>query len=177
MPKRRRGPNPADVPPQLFPDPEPLGRGEAEETATITPAVLPAAQPSRVEPPDEIHLVVVSTDALPPSPAAGNGSAEVTLSTRYWHPRERQWIEQAFASLDSALNLFTELNGWRLRQRQALDRPERHELVFEAPRAAFAQASPAEVLEEEVGLSPQAAAELVERVEERVARDEDAGAS
>ena len=87
-----------------------------------------------------------------------------TLITRFWHPRDHRWSENAFESLDHALRLFVDESGWVLRQQQALDSPRAHELIFEARREDFSRPSTAQMLEE-VGLSPTEVANLLDRVE------------
>jgi hypothetical protein len=171
MPKRRRGPGPSsDVPLDFSPTPDPLAANGTEEPGTAAvPAVAPAERAAVNDAPRRVHFVVVTTR---PAPAADPAEAPLFL-TRFWHPRDRRWCEQRFASLEHALHLFVDERGWVLRQQQALDGPDRYELIFEAPRATFAQASGAELLEDEVGLSPRDVAEMVERVEDQVAGEEE----
>jgi hypothetical protein len=52
-----------------------------------------------------------------------------------------------------------------LRQHQALDKPEAHELIFEARREDFSRPSTAELLED-VGLSREDVAKLLDRVDQ-----------
>ena len=87
------------------------------------------------------------------------------LVTRFWHPRDRCWSENAFESLDHALRLFVDESGWVLRQQQALDGPNIYELIFEARREDFSRPSTEQMLEE-VGLSPQEVAKLLNRIDQ-----------
>jgi hypothetical protein len=157
--------------PDFSPDPE-LNPQEEPDVPGAAPAVAPAEQAAATAGPRRVHLVVVTTRPLETAPGSEPGCDELRIVTRFWHPRERQWSEQRFISLEHALHLFVDERGWVLRQQQALDGPDRYELIFEAPLATFAEETAEEVLEEEVGLSPRDVAELVERVEERVAEDE-----
>ena len=124
----------------------------AVETA---PAQLGSDRPGRM------HLVVVVTRGVRP---ADKAPPRTTLVTRFWHPRDHKWNENIFDSLDHALRLFVDESGWILRQQQALDAPEAHELVFEARREDFSRPSTEEILHE-VGLSPEEVANLLERVD------------
>ena len=124
----------------------------AVETA---PAQLGSDRPGRM------HLVVVVTRGIRPADKAPPGT---TLVTRFWHPRDHKWNENIFDSLDHALRLFVDESGWVLRQQQALDAPEAHELVFEARREDFSRPSTEQILHE-VGLSPEEVANLLERVD------------
>ena len=129
--------------------PEPVA---AVETA---PDPIPSQRPGR------IHWVVVMT--RPPQP--GDKAPPTTaLLTRFWHPRDRCWRENAFESLDHAIRLFVDESGWVLRQQQALDVPQAHELLFEARREDFSRPSTEQMLQE-VGLTPQDVADLLNRVE------------
>jgi hypothetical protein len=69
-----------------------------------------------------------------------------------------------FDSLDHALRLFVDESGWVLRQHQALDTPDAHELIFEARREDFSRPSTEQILQE-VGLSPDEVAKLLDRVD------------
>jgi len=95
-----------------------------------------------------------------------------TILTRFWHPRDRCWSENAFESLDHALRLFVDESGWVLRQHQALDVAQAHELLFEARREDFSRPSTEQMLQE-VGLTPGDVADLLNRVN----RDGEANAS
>jgi hypothetical protein len=86
-----------------------------------------------------------------------------TLHTRFWHPRDHRWSENVFESLDHALRLFVDESGWVLRQQQALDAPQAHELIFEARREDFSRPSTEQMLQD-VGLSPEDVAKLLERL-------------
>jgi hypothetical protein len=134
------------------PFPVPELAAPAVETA---PASLGSERPGRV------HLVVVVTRRVEPTDKVPPGS---TLVTRFWHPRDHKWSENVFDSLDHALRLFVDESGWVLRQQQALDTPETHELIFEARREDFSRPSTEQMLQE-VGLSPEEVAHLLDRVE------------
>jgi hypothetical protein len=69
-----------------------------------------------------------------------------------------------FDSLDHALRLFVDESGWVLRQQQALDAPDTHELIFEARREDFSRPSTAEMLED-VGLTREDVAKLLDQVD------------
>jgi hypothetical protein len=125
------------------------------------PAVQAAVDPLMSDRPGRLHLVVVVTRRVGPADKALPGS---TLITRFWHPRDHKWKENVFDSLDHALRLFLDESGWLLRQQQALDAPEAHELIFEARREDFSRPSTAQILED-VGLSPEEVANLLERVD------------
>lgn len=126
-----------------------------------TPVPLPAAAAATVPTPGRIHLVVVTTRALSAEEAGESGNI---LRTRFWHPRDRCWSENDFASLDHARHLFTDESGWTLLQEQSLRDPLEQELIFQAHRLDFSQASPEEILEE-VGLSPDRVQTMLQQVE------------
>lgn len=125
------------------------------------PAVETAPAPLGSDRPGRMHLVVVLTRGVLPGDKAPPGT---TLVTRFWHPRDHKWNENIFDSLDHALRLFVDESGWVLRQQQALDAPEAHELIFEARREDFSQPSTEQILQD-VGLSPEEVANLLERVD------------
>jgi hypothetical protein len=131
------------------------------------PLPVPEAQPSAAipRPGAPMHLVVVRTRAVDTTSAG-------ELVTRYWHPGRRAWQEQTFESLEHAMHLFVEENGWELRQQQALDRPLAEELIFAARLEELDQPSARELLQEEVGLSPEDAEAMLERVDESAERSE-----
>ena len=126
-------------------------------------APSPASQPARQSDPaaGRPHFVVVRTRAAQPADGSAAGTA---LTARYWHPRDRQWNEHAFESLDHAIRLFVDESGWVLLQQQDLDGPSAHELVFEARRADFARPSTEEILRD-IGMTPGSIADLMERVD------------
>jgi hypothetical protein len=95
-----------------------------------------------------------------------------TLITRFWHPRDQRWSENAFESLEHALHMFLEESGWVLRQQQTLDAESALELIFEGRREDFTGPT-TEALLEEVGLTPRDVADLMGRVnrEEEERRD------
>ena len=127
---------------------------------TPAPVLEPAPRLLESDRPGRVHWVVVRTR----SPMAGeNVPARTVLVTRFWHPRDHRWNENAFESLDHAIRLFVDESGWVLRQQQALDGPNVYELIFEARREDFSRPSTEQMLEE-VGLSPQDVAKLLNRV-------------
>jgi len=125
------------------------------------PVVETAPERGSVERPGRVHWVVVVTRKIQPGDKVPPGTL---LLTRFWHPRDHRWSENAFESLDHALRLFVDESGWALRQQQALDAPLAHELIFEARREDFSRPSTEQILQE-VGLSPQDVAHLLKRVE------------
>ncbi|HEX6616105.1 MAG TPA: hypothetical protein VF046_07345 [Gemmatimonadales bacterium] len=126
-------------------------------------APLPSAAEQAVgtAAPQRIHLVVVTTRALREE---DQGVAGAILRTRFWHPGEHRWSENDFETLEHAQRLFIDESGWVLRQQQALDAPHAFELVFEARREDFSRPS-TEAMLQEVGLSPEDVAALMERVD------------
>ena len=131
-----------------------MGRLEQESPA---PAVEAAPDPLRSERSGRVHWVVVVTR---PVRDGDKGPAGAILLTRFWHPRDHCWSENAFESLDHALRLFVDESGWVLRQQQALDGPHAHELIFEARREDFSRPSTEQILQD-VGLTPQDVAKLL----------------
>jgi hypothetical protein len=138
-------------------------RPDAGTDVAGAPAPAPATSPAAAaeEPPRRAHLVVVTTRAVRTDEAV---PPHAVLVTRFWHPRDRRWSENAFASLEHARRLFVDESGWTLLQEQALDGPHAHELVFEARRADFTRPSTEEMLRD-VGLDPGAVADLLDRVD------------
>jgi hypothetical protein len=130
---------------------------EPLENAAAQPAVETAPDPLRSERSGRVHWVVVITRA---AREADKVPAGTVLLTRFWHPRDRCWSENAFESLDHAIRLFVDESGWVLRQQQALDAPHAHELIFEARREDFSRPSTEQMLQE-VGLTPQDVAKLL----------------
>ena len=124
------------------------------------PAVQTAAEPLQTDRPGRVHWVVVTTKRMEGQGAAGSPN----LITRFWHPRDHRWSENVFDSLDHALRLFVDESGWVLRQQQALDGPDTHELIFEARREDFSRPSTAEMLED-VGLTREDVAKLLDQVD------------
>ncbi|HKU62042.1 MAG TPA: hypothetical protein VJQ44_12540 [Gemmatimonadales bacterium] len=112
-----------------------------------------------------MHLVVVRT-------RPGDVSSASEIVTRYWHPGRHVWLEQTFESLEHAMHLFVEEHGWELRQQQPLDRPRCEELIFAARPQDLDQPSARELLLEEVGLTPEDAEAMLDRVDERTERPE-----
>jgi hypothetical protein len=135
---------------------EDLGRF-SESEPTPAPVVESAPDPLRSERSGRVHLVVVVTRSIHAGDQVPRGA---TLLTRFWHPRDHRWSENAFESLDHALRLFVDESGWVLRQRQALDGPDAHELIFEARREDFSRPSTEQMLQD-VGLTPQDVAHLL----------------
>lgn len=125
------------------------------------PVAEAAPDPIRSERAGRIHWVVVITRSVKQEDKAPSGSS---LITRFWHPRDHRWSENAFESLDHALRLFVDESGWVLRQQQALDTPKHYELIFEARREDFSRPSTAQILED-VGLDPKEVANLLDGVE------------
>jgi hypothetical protein len=123
------------------------------------PALETAPDLLRSERSGRVHWVVVMTR---PPKTGENVPAGTMLLTRFWHPRDRRWSENAFESLDHAVRLFVDESGWVLRQQQALDGPQMHELIFEARREDFSRPSTEQMLQE-VGLTPQDVAKLLKR--------------
>ena len=130
------------------------------EPELVVPAVETAPAAVGSERSGRIHWVVVLTRRVEPTDKMPPGS---TLITRFWHPRDHKWTENVFDSLDHALRLFVDESGWVLRQHQVLDAPEAHELIFEARREDFSRPSTEQILQD-VGLSPEEVAHLLDRV-------------
>src|SRR2546427_1253104 len=101
----------------------------APETATESAPVRPGR-------PGRPHLVVVVTRQVQPHDRVPTGA---TLITRFWHPRDRRWSENAFESLEHALHMFLEESGWGVRQQQKLDAEAAVGLLFEARREGFSR--------------------------------------
>ncbi|HJR16675.1 MAG TPA: hypothetical protein VJ808_07460 [Gemmatimonadales bacterium] len=135
-----------------------INRLEQEQGA---PVVESAPDPLCSERTGRVHWVVVTTRPAEPKDRAPAGAI---LLTRFWHPRDHCWSENAFESLDHALRLFVDESGWVLRQQQALDKPHAFELLFEARREDFSRPSTQQILED-VGLSPQDVAKLLKPAE------------
>jgi hypothetical protein len=127
---------------------------ESPETAT-------GPAPSRPTRPGRPHLVVVVTRAVQAHDRVPSGAR---LITRFWHPRDQRWSENAFESLEHALHLFLEESGWLLRQQQKLDAESAFELIFEARRDDFTGPT-TEALLEEVGLTPGEVADLMDQAD------------
>ncbi len=136
---------------------------EGFEKVAEAPAVETAPDPLRSERSGRVHWVVVMTRA--PS-QADKAPAGVVLLTRFWHPRDHCWSENAFESLDHAIRLFVDESGWVLRQQQSLDGPQAYELIFEARREDFSRPSTEQMLQD-VGLTPQDVAKLLEKPEDQ----------
>jgi hypothetical protein len=134
------------------------GHGSEEVRA---PLVEAAPDPLKSERSGRVHWVVVVTRAASKDDDVPAG---MVLVTRFWHPRDHRWSENAFESLDHALRLFVDESGWVLRQQQVLDGPHAHELIFEARREDFSRPSTEEMLQD-VGLSPQEVAKLLNKVD------------
>jgi hypothetical protein len=132
----------------------------------VAPATAPAAEPTTSDRAGRVHLVVVTTREGRDSASAAAGA---TLLTRFWHPREHRWSENAFESLDHALHLFIEESGWTLRQQQAVEGPRAYELIFEARREDFSRPSTEAILED-IGLTRQDVADLMHRVDRTAER-------
>ena len=138
-------------------------QGEVEplHPESAAPAVETAPDPLKSDRSGRVHWVVVTT--RPPREGEKIPLGAILL-TRFWHPRDHCWSENAFESLDHALRLFVDESGWVLRQQQALDGPHVHELIFEARREDFSRPSTEQMLQD-VGLTPQDVADLLDRTE------------
>lgn len=123
----------------------------------------PTTEPALDHPPHSgrIHLVVVVTRAVGAEDKPPPGAV---LVCRFWHPSLHQWNEHSFETLEHAIHLFVDESGWTLRQQQPLDQPHAFELVFEARREDFSRPS-TEAMLQDVGLTPEDVADLMERVE------------
>jgi hypothetical protein len=153
-PEDERGPRPGE--PAPFETPE----------AVLEPE--PASAPTHPLRPGRVHLVVVMTRAVSTKDQVRPGAV---LVARFWHPSLRRWSETSFESLEHALHLFVDESGWVLRQQQALDGPHAFELIFEARREDFSRPS-TEAMLQDVGLSAEDVADLIERVERENGTDE-----
>jgi hypothetical protein len=127
-----------------------------------------SAAPQHTHRPGRVHLVVVVTRAVTAQVQAPPGTV---LIARFWHPSLRRWNETPFESLEHALHLFVDESGWVLRQQQALDGPHAFELVFEARREDFSRPS-TEAMLQDVGLSAEDVADLIERIERENGSDD-----
>jgi hypothetical protein len=136
-------------------------RGQRELAREPVTAVESAPDPLQSDRPGRIHWVVVVTRPVRSQDRAPSGT---TLVTRFWHPRDHAWSENAFESLEHAIRLFVDESGWVLRQQQALDVALAYELLFEARREDFSRPSTEQMLEE-VGLTPSDVADLLNRVD------------
>ena len=145
---------------------EPAPFETPEAVLELQPETAPA--PGHSLGPGRVPLVVVVTRAVTAKVQAPPGAA---LIARFWHPSLRRWNETPFESLEHALHLFVDESGWVLRQQQALDGPHAFELVFEARREDFSRPS-TEAMLEDVGLSAEDVADLIERVERENGSDE-----
>jgi hypothetical protein len=146
---------------------EPAPFETPEAVLELQPETAPA--PARPHRPGRVHLVVVMTRAVTAKVQAPPGA---TLVARFWHPSLRRWSETPFESLEHALHLFVDESGWVLRQQQALDGPHAFELIFEARREDFSRPS-TEAMLQDVGLSAEDVADLIERIERENGSDED----
>jgi hypothetical protein len=137
-----------------------------ETVLELQPETSPA--PGRTHRPGRVHLVVVVTRPVTSKKQAPPGAM---LIARFWHPSLRRWNETPFESLEHALHLFVDESGWVLRQQQALDGPQAFELIFEARREDFSRPS-TEAMLQDVGLSAEDVADLIERIERDNGSDE-----
>ncbi|MEP6687681.1 MAG: hypothetical protein ABJC36_04980 [Gemmatimonadales bacterium] len=140
------------------------------ETPEVVLELQPETAPAPVQPgrAGRVHFVVVVTRAATTKDQVPPGGM---LIARFWHPSLRRWSETPFESLEHALHLFVDESGWVLRQQQALDGPHAFELVFEARREDFSRPS-TEAMLQDVGLSAEDVADLIERVERENGDDE-----
>jgi hypothetical protein len=141
----------------------PRPEGPAFEGSEAALELQPAERPDPRTPvrPGRMHLVVVMTRAVT---AADGAPAGALLMSRWWHPSLHRWNTAPFESLEHALHLFVDESGWVLRQQQALDAPHAFELVFEARREDFSRPS-TEAMLQDVGLTPEDVADMIERVD------------
>jgi hypothetical protein len=137
-----------------------------ETVLELQPSPEPATERSVRE--GRVHLVVVMTRAVSP---ADNASQNAVIVSRFWHPSLHRWSENSFESLEHALHLFVDESGWVLRQQQSLDAPHAYELIFEARREDFSRPS-TEAMLEDVGLTAEDVADLMERVDRENGPDE-----
>jgi len=137
-----------------------------EAVLELQPETSPA--PARSHRPGRVHLVVVVTRPVTATVQAPPGAV---LVARFWHPSLRRWSETPFESLEHAMHLFVDESGWVLRQQQALDGPHAFELIFEARREDFSRPS-TEAMLQDVGLSAEDVADLIERIERENGSDE-----
>lgn len=133
---------------------------EFEPREVHAPVVEAAPDPLRTDRSGRIHWVVVVTRRL----EGQSEHAQPSIVTRFWHPRDHNWSENVFDSIDHAIRMFVDESGWVLRQHQALDAPDAHELIFEARREDFSRPSTAEMLQD-VGLTREDVEELLDRVD------------
>jgi hypothetical protein len=145
---------------------EPTPFETPEAVLELQPETAPA--PGRTHRPGRVHLVVVVTRAVTAKVKAPPGAM---LIARFWHPSLRRWNETPFESLEHAMHLFVDESGWVLRQQQALDGPHAFELIFEARREDFSRPS-TEAMLQDVGLSAEDVADLIERIERENGSDE-----
>ncbi|MEZ0336210.1 MAG: hypothetical protein ACAI18_19630 [Gemmatimonadales bacterium] len=138
---------------------EPVSGGSADEAPVPLPA--PAGAPEVLDAPRRKHLVVVTTRALAKGESPTTGAL---IRTKFWHPRDHQWSENDFESLEHAKRLFIEESGWVLRQEQSLAAPLAFELIFEAHRVDFTRPSQDDILRE-VGLTPEGVNRLMQQVD------------
>ncbi len=137
-----------------------------EAVLELQPETSPA--PARTHRAGRVHLVVVVTQQVTANVQAPPGAV---LVARFWPPSLRRWSETPFESLEHALHLFVDESGWVLRQQQALDGPHAFELIFEARREDFSRPS-TEAMLQDVGLSAEDVADLIERVERENGSDD-----
>jgi hypothetical protein len=162
--QRRGRQRPGDEPGPRPGEPAPFETPEA--VLELQPETSPA--PGQSLRSGRVHLVVVVTRAVT---ARLQAPAGAVLIARFWHPSLRRWNETPFESLEHALHLFVDESGWVLRQQQALDGPHAFELVFEARREDFSRPS-TEAMLQDVGLSAEDVADLLERIERENGSDE-----
>jgi uncharacterized protein YyaL (SSP411 family) len=136
-------------------------RGNRELAREPVTAVESAPESLQSDRPGRIHWVVVVTR---PVGSEDRAAAGITLVSRFWHPRDHAWSENAFESLEHAIRLFVDESGWVLRQQQSLDVALAYELLFEARREDFSRPSTEQMLEE-VGFTPSDVADLLNRVD------------
>ena len=139
-----------------------------QESPVPLPVPDSSGAPAGSAPTADTHLMVVRS--RPTAGTAADSTGEIV--TRYWHPRRRAWQEQSFESLEHAMHLFVEENGWVLRQQQLLDRAGAEELIFTVRLDELDQPSARDLLLDEVGLTPEDAEALLDRVDEQADRSQ-----
>src|SRR5262245_4251227 len=115
-----------EKPDSLVPDVS-VGPGEPELATSAAWVPQPRSLGAATEPGGRMHLVGVGTRPIRPDDKAAAGAARLS---RFWHPRDRRWSENHFATLEEALHLFVGESGWVLLQQQQLEDALSYELIF-----------------------------------------------
>jgi hypothetical protein len=80
------------------------------------------------------YLLVVRTEGI----SEGRGApADAVVSASYWHPGDRDWVHVYHESLAKIIEDMLEYSDWRLVQRDDLQGPYEHQLVFSCRRSDF----------------------------------------